>query len=166
MVAMNVCGKRRFVSADDLKCPCTVVMLARLAWCGLLIGTIAALDGSQGPENCEPAVLITVYLYTCLGVSVLSLIVSFAMRVIAQRGTISDGVLRAAQPTLLSVWVGLQFLALVFAGFGLAIVGWDAPCSLEDSDNSSSGLATVCLLYTSDAADEEDSVDLGGRRII
>src|SRR5664279_6010934 len=27
-------------------------------------------------------------------------------------------------------------------------------------------LPYVCLLYTSDAADEEDSVDLGGRRII
>src|SRR5665648_1280953 len=27
-------------------------------------------------------------------------------------------------------------------------------------------LFTLCLLYTSDAADEEDSVDLGGRRII
>ena len=27
-------------------------------------------------------------------------------------------------------------------------------------------LYTCCLLYTSDAADEEDSVDLGGRRII
>src|SRR5665648_1161193 len=27
-------------------------------------------------------------------------------------------------------------------------------------------LAQYCLLYTSDAADEEDSVDLGGRRII
>src|SRR5674536_401521 len=26
-------------------------------------------------------------------------------------------------------------------------------------------LLNVCLLYTSDAADEEDSVDLGGRRI-
>ena len=26
--------------------------------------------------------------------------------------------------------------------------------------------AISCLLYTSDAADEEDSVDLGGRRII
>src|SRR5674536_368142 len=26
--------------------------------------------------------------------------------------------------------------------------------------------ASACLLYTSDAADEEDSVDLGGRRII
>src|SRR5664280_3491251 len=28
------------------------------------------------------------------------------------------------------------------------------------------GHVQVCLLYTSDAADEEDSVDLGGRRII
>eukprot|EP00658_Telonema_sp_P-2_P038117 TRINITY_DN27392_c0_g1_i2.p1 TRINITY_DN27392_c0_g1~~TRINITY_DN27392_c0_g1_i2.p1 ORF type:complete len:109 (+),score=24.35 TRINITY_DN27392_c0_g1_i2:141-467(+) len=28
------------------------------------------------------------------------------------------------------------------------------------------GSARACLLYTSDAADEEDSVDLGGRRII
>ena len=27
-------------------------------------------------------------------------------------------------------------------------------------------LMLICLLYTSDAADEEDSVDLGGRRII
>src|SRR5665648_796807 len=27
------------------------------------------------------------------------------------------------------------------------------------------GVAAPCLLYTSDAADEEDSVDLGGRRI-
>src|SRR5664280_3826432 len=28
------------------------------------------------------------------------------------------------------------------------------------------GQSYFCLLYTSDAADEEDSVDLGGRRII
>ena len=27
-------------------------------------------------------------------------------------------------------------------------------------------VSKICLLYTSDAADEEDSVDLGGRRII
>ena len=27
-------------------------------------------------------------------------------------------------------------------------------------------IGMICLLYTSDAADEEDSVDLGGRRII
>ena len=30
----------------------------------------------------------------------------------------------------------------------------------------SGGHICACLLYTSDAADEEDSVDLGGRRII
>eukprot|EP00658_Telonema_sp_P-2_P050769 TRINITY_DN387_c0_g1_i6.p1 TRINITY_DN387_c0_g1~~TRINITY_DN387_c0_g1_i6.p1 ORF type:complete len:193 (-),score=67.39 TRINITY_DN387_c0_g1_i6:79-657(-) len=36
-----------------------------------------------------------------------------------------------------------------------------------DVDNSSiMGHSMGCLLYTSDAADEEDSVDLGGRRII
>src|SRR5665648_1276989 len=29
-----------------------------------------------------------------------------------------------------------------------------------------SSINNFCLLYTSDAADEEDSVDLGGRRII
>ena len=29
-----------------------------------------------------------------------------------------------------------------------------------------SGTAVTCLLYTSDAADERSSVDLGGRRII
>ena len=29
-----------------------------------------------------------------------------------------------------------------------------------------SSLSKVCLLYTSDAADERSSVDLGGRRII
>ena len=28
------------------------------------------------------------------------------------------------------------------------------------------GIANTCLLYTSDAADERSSVDLGGRRII
>ena len=31
---------------------------------------------------------------------------------------------------------------------------------------NSAPTANTCLLYTSDAADEEDSVDLGGRRII
>eukprot|EP00658_Telonema_sp_P-2_P075932 TRINITY_DN65793_c0_g1_i2.p2 TRINITY_DN65793_c0_g1~~TRINITY_DN65793_c0_g1_i2.p2 ORF type:complete len:112 (-),score=30.40 TRINITY_DN65793_c0_g1_i2:52-387(-) len=40
----------------------------------------------------------------------------------------------------------------------------------DDFLSGCSSLTTVdltpCLLYTSDAADEEDSVDLGGRRII
>src|SRR5664279_6414936 len=36
------------------------------------------------------------------------------------------------------------------------------PAGIADGDV----LVVTCLLYTSDAADEEDSVDLGGRRII
>eukprot|EP00656_Telonema_subtile_P042339 TRINITY_DN47894_c0_g1_i1.p1 TRINITY_DN47894_c0_g1~~TRINITY_DN47894_c0_g1_i1.p1 ORF type:complete len:105 (+),score=11.67 TRINITY_DN47894_c0_g1_i1:58-372(+) len=36
----------------------------------------------------------------------------------------------------------------------------------NESDDHLSDLPYSCLLYTSDAADEEDSVDLGGRRII
>eukprot|EP00656_Telonema_subtile_P003889 TRINITY_DN11757_c0_g5_i2.p1 TRINITY_DN11757_c0_g5~~TRINITY_DN11757_c0_g5_i2.p1 ORF type:complete len:490 (+),score=112.77 TRINITY_DN11757_c0_g5_i2:143-1612(+) len=39
---------------------------------------------------------------------------------------------------------------------------YDAPIEIEDDFRS----YNTCLLYTSDAADEEDSVDLGGRRII
>ena len=35
-------------------------------------------------------------------------------------------------------------------------------CDRESGDQ----FGRRCLLYTSDAADEEDSVDLGGRRII
>src|SRR5674536_407638 len=41
-------------------------------------------------------------------------------------------------------------------------VGW----LLRENGFSLQGTAKTCLLYTSDAADEEDSVDLGGRRII
>ena len=39
--------------------------------------------------------------------------------------------------------------------------------AFADSDSGSFDLlADFCLLYTSDAADERSSVDLGGRRII
>eukprot|EP00658_Telonema_sp_P-2_P036160 TRINITY_DN26209_c0_g1_i1.p1 TRINITY_DN26209_c0_g1~~TRINITY_DN26209_c0_g1_i1.p1 ORF type:complete len:168 (+),score=33.80 TRINITY_DN26209_c0_g1_i1:13-516(+) len=38
--------------------------------------------------------------------------------------------------------------------------------SLESVARSKCAERFVCLLYTSDAADEEDSVDLGGRRLI
>ena len=36
----------------------------------------------------------------------------------------------------------------------------------SQTKQSNSTLCVVCLLYTSDAADERSSVDLGGRRII
>src|SRR5664279_5916820 len=35
-----------------------------------------------------------------------------------------------------------------------------------DPEGPTPAVSNTCLLYTSDAADEEDSVDLGGRRII
>src|SRR5664280_3749351 len=38
--------------------------------------------------------------------------------------------------------------------------------SLNKRSGKLKGNIIICLLYTSDAADEEDSVDLGGRRII
>src|SRR5665648_586822 len=43
-------------------------------------------------------------------------------------------------------------------------VRWDPV--LPHQEGESGGVPAPCLLYTSDAADEEDSVDLGGRRII
>ncbi len=46
-------------------------------------------------------------------------------------------------------------IAVVIAG----LLAYSADFSTYDSINS-------CLLYTSDAADERSSVDLGGRRII
>ena len=46
---------------------------------------------------------------------------------------------------------------------GLADVGQADDAALEAHDDN---LLEGCLLYTSDAADERSSVDLGGRRII
>ena len=45
--------------------------------------------------------------------------------------------------------------------------GTHLPTGLDQiKDQSGSNKACTCLLYTSDAADERSSVDLGGRRII
>ena len=41
-----------------------------------------------------------------------------------------------------------------------------APCVGERRGREEPGRTRGCLLYTSDAADERSSVDLGGRRII
>ena len=42
---------------------------------------------------------------------------------------------------------------------------WDRP-DVEGQRHEVLGQQGACLLYTSDAADERSSVDLGGRRII
>ena len=48
-------------------------------------------------------------------------------------------------------------------GIGQAPTGSKDPFALR---RSAIGILRFCLLYTSDAADERSSVDLGGRRII
>src|SRR5665648_1193942 len=46
-----------------------------------------------------------------------------------------------------------------------AVQMFDPDRRIDTIVNLQGDLPTLCLLYTSDAADEEDSVDLGGRRI-
>ena len=44
--------------------------------------------------------------------------------------------------------------------------GWLSPGERGQAAHRREGRFRACLLYTSDAADERSSVDLGGRRII
>ena len=46
------------------------------------------------------------------------------------------------------------------------VYGEPVPVMLTEEGQVVIGVDTICLLYTSDAADERSSVDLGGRRII
>mgnify|MGYP005623119563 CR=1 FL=1 len=60
---------------------------------------------------------------------------------------------------------------LVAAGAVMILSGFSAknefPVRNDATSQGSDGSqVSYCLLYTSDAADEEDSVDLGGRRTI
>ena len=48
----------------------------------------------------------------------------------------------------------------------MAVNQGQIPCSMLFEKNSEMTRCRCCLLYTSDAADERSSVDLGGRRII
>eukprot|EP00656_Telonema_subtile_P011738 TRINITY_DN15837_c0_g1_i3.p1 TRINITY_DN15837_c0_g1~~TRINITY_DN15837_c0_g1_i3.p1 ORF type:complete len:160 (+),score=8.19 TRINITY_DN15837_c0_g1_i3:43-522(+) len=61
---------------------------------------------------------------------------------------------------------GLLFLAGGIVLFILALTAGHQPLLGWVSSGATFLLLYTCLLYTSDAADEEDSVDLGGRRII
>src|SRR5665648_1278586 len=55
---------------------------------------------------------------------------------------------------------------VVTASKNVEINSLASQCFREKKSNGSNSPQNPCLLYTSDAADEEDSVDLGGRRII
>src|SRR5664280_2350365 len=58
---------------------------------------------------------------------------------------------------------GLEISLLVYNA-ALSYIGPFLKNSVEDHNRAAQ--LNMCLLYTSDAADEEDSVDLGGCRII
>ena len=52
------------------------------------------------------------------------------------------------------------------SGPGPGGVGWWSSCRVQIPQQPLVARLIACLLYTSDAADERSSVDLGGRRII
>eukprot|EP00658_Telonema_sp_P-2_P020149 TRINITY_DN17947_c0_g1_i2.p1 TRINITY_DN17947_c0_g1~~TRINITY_DN17947_c0_g1_i2.p1 ORF type:complete len:223 (-),score=67.89 TRINITY_DN17947_c0_g1_i2:80-748(-) len=56
--------------------------------------------------------------------------------------------------------------ALTIAGFQEMVREHVSGVAVVDREGRIVGDLSACLLYTSDAADEEDSVDLGGRRIL
>ena len=58
--------------------------------------------------------------------------------------------------------IGMSGLAIIMKELGFKVQGSD----ISTNKNIDRVKQKNCLLYTSDAADEEDSVDLGGRRII
>src|SRR5678815_3446438 len=78
----------------------------------------------------------------------------------------------AAAVVAFGLWILHEFLAALLWAAVLAIALWPVYGYLQrllpERDRWAIGplLATTCLLYTSDAADERSSVDLGGRRII
>src|SRR5664279_619409 len=86
-----------------------------------------------------------------------------------------------AQAVGSSKWGTPDFSSLVGTPYAPTNPSWQPSCTTQSSNKQAvqmvrnpagpgywllSAQGGVCLLYTSDAADEEDSVDLGGRRII
>ena len=104
------------------------------------------------------------------GYSIIGLATLFAgatTAIIAMGGALEVGKLVAASwlynnwrsdvPRLLKAYLFIAIIVLVFIT-SMGIFGFLSKAHLDQ--------VKPCLSYTSDAADEEDSVDLGGRRII
>eukprot|EP00656_Telonema_subtile_P004229 TRINITY_DN1191_c0_g1_i3.p1 TRINITY_DN1191_c0_g1~~TRINITY_DN1191_c0_g1_i3.p1 ORF type:complete len:370 (-),score=56.38 TRINITY_DN1191_c0_g1_i3:72-1181(-) len=80
----------------------------------------------------------------------------------------SPAVLTPAAASACSCWVHLASLTAIFLGVFALLIALREQCKQHWDDWSRVFWTPIraCLLYTSDAADEEDSVDLGGRRIL
>src|SRR5678816_3317379 len=91
--------------------------------------------------------------------------------------TISDGLSQGMITCMLQdhfgfMWFGTKAGLNRYDGYNFVVYRHDAADSTSLADNfiqslfeDSEGRLWICLLYTSDAADERSSVDLGGRRI-
>ena len=64
------------------------------------------------------------------------------------------------------ILVSLGAIAIIAAAAVILTYQRVQPTPGEIEARNLSAMATACLLYTSDAADERSSVDLGGRRIL
>src|SRR5665648_1252739 len=92
---------------------------------------------------------------------------------VADVSVIEHQMLRLGSTNSVSAWLSAGMVGAVCSGVDSGS-DVDADVDAAGSALGVGGLFTTCitirtrncLLYTSDAADEEDSVDLGGRRII
>eukprot|EP00656_Telonema_subtile_P004115 TRINITY_DN11870_c0_g1_i2.p1 TRINITY_DN11870_c0_g1~~TRINITY_DN11870_c0_g1_i2.p1 ORF type:complete len:1069 (+),score=245.15 TRINITY_DN11870_c0_g1_i2:82-3288(+) len=88
----------------------------------------------------------------------------------AGRGHFRNQMLKRVLPSLRAYAPDLIIISAGFDGaerdLGCRRVDTDPATACHGLDLLPQDYAWACLLYTSDAADEEDSVDLGGRRII
>src|SRR5678815_5248383 len=90
-------------------------------------------------------------IYRLTGSATLLGVVGFATQIpVFMLGAIGGVVSDRYSAHRVAVWTQTAALAQAVLLAGLTLSGWVQPC----------------LLYTSDAADERSSVDLGGRRII
>src|SRR5678809_1750180 len=98
---------------------------------------------------------------------------------VANAPAVADVPVPPFQPGPVGTHITIRGLTKYFAGWPLyenfdldipksRIVSVFGPngCGKSTLINMIAGLVPICLLYTSDAADERSSVDLGGRRII
>jgi len=93
------------------------------------------MGGQQRTQDCDSALVITVYLYSCLGLSALGAVLAYWMSRVSQRGTIAHHQKRAVQSVLMTIWATFQLLGALFGGFGLALLIWSAPCGVDGDDD-------------------------------
>eukprot|EP00658_Telonema_sp_P-2_P031277 TRINITY_DN23449_c0_g1_i2.p1 TRINITY_DN23449_c0_g1~~TRINITY_DN23449_c0_g1_i2.p1 ORF type:complete len:254 (+),score=54.53 TRINITY_DN23449_c0_g1_i2:222-983(+) len=140
--------------------------LAEQAMVGLLLGTVISTAAwlrvwgfGMGVRNAHAIAL------SCWAIVVMSVIAGtslpFALRLVG----LDPGHAGAAVQVIMDV-MGCLITCAICSVVLAAASSVSQPGDLLHVPDTLDDVSDTCLLYTSDAADEEDSVDLGGRRII